>query len=361
MPALINLADYEHAASGCVEPAAWGYQCAGANDELTVRANLDAWQRIELRYRTMVDVSERSTATSVLGTPIQSPVLIAPTALQCLCHPEGEVAMARAAEAAGTVMVVSTTATIGLEEVMAATAAPKWFQVYIYQGREYTRELVKRAVSAGYGALVLTVDAPVLGRRERDIRNGFTLPPGMHVANAASVGMDVVPTATADASGLMRHFRGLHDPALTARDITWLREVSGLPVIVKGIVRGDDARRAVDHGAAAVIVSNHGGRQLDTAIATARALAGVVEAVDGAAEVYVDGGIRRGTDVLKALALGARAVLLGRPPLWGLAIGGADGARHVLDLLRDELDLAMALSGCRTVDEITPDLVSPLT
>ncbi len=360
-PALLNLADYERAAGGCVEPSAWGYLCAGANDELTLRSNVDAWQRIELRYRTMVDVTERSTATTVLGTPVASPVLIAPTALQRLCHPEGEIAMARAAEAAGTIMVVSTTATIALDEVMAATTAPKWFQVYIYQGRDYTRELVKRAAAAGYSALVLTVDAPVLGRRERDIRSGFTLPPGMHVANASTVGMDVVPTATADASGLMRHFRGLHDPALTPRDITWLHELSGLPVVVKGIVRGDDASRAVEHGAAGIIVSNHGGRQLDTAIATARALSGVVEAVGDAAEVYVDGGIRRGTDVLKALALGARAVLVGRPALWGLAAGGADGAQHVLQLLRDELDLAMALSGCRSVAEITPDLVGPLT
>jgi 4-hydroxymandelate oxidase len=204
---------------------------------------------------------------------------------------------------------------------------------------------------------VLTVDAPVLGRRERDIRNAFTLPAGMHIANAANVGMDVVPTATADASGLMRHFRGLHDPALTPKDIAWLRELSGLPVVVKGIVRGDDARRALEHGAAGVIVSNHGGRQLDTSIATARALREVVDAVDGSAEVYVDGGIRRGTDVLKALALGARAVFLGRPALWGLAVGGVDGVRHVLTLLRDELDLAMALAGCCAVTDITEDLL----
>lgn len=354
---MINLHDYERAASACVEPAAWGYQCAGANDELTVRSNQEAWREIEIRYRTMVDVTVRSSATTVLGTSISSPILIAPTALQRLCHAEGELAMARAAEAAGTIMVVSTTATTALEDVMAATAAPKWFQVYIYQEREYTRELVRRAVASGYSALVLTVDAPVLGRRERDIRNAFTLPAGMHVANAVNVGMDVVPTATADASGLMQHFSGLHDPGLTPRDIAWLRELSGLPVIVKGIVRGDDARRAVEQGASAIIVSNHGGRQLDTAVATARALGEVVEAVGGSAEVYVDGGIRRGTDVLKALALGARAVLLGRPPLWGLAVGGADGVRHVLELLRDEFDLAMALSGCRSVSDITPDLL----
>ena len=354
---MINLHDYERAASTTVEASAWGYQCAGANDELTVRSNQEAWQEIAIRYRTMVDVSVRSPATTVLGTPVSSPILIAPTALQRLCHPDGEIAMACAAAAEGSIMVVSTTATIGLEEVMAATTAPKWFQVYIYQGREYTRELVRRAAGAGYSALVLTVDAPVLGRRERDIRNSFTLPAGMHVANAVSVGMDVVPTATADASGLMQHFRGLHDPALTPKDIAWLRELSGLPVIVKGIVRGDDARRAVEQGAAGVIVSNHGGRQLDTSIATARALREVVDAVDGSAEVYVDGGIRRGTDVLKALALGARAVLLGRPALWGLAVGGVDGVRHVLTLLRDEFDLAMALAGCCSVADITGDLL----
>jgi 4-hydroxymandelate oxidase len=354
---MINLADYERAASATVEPSACGYQCAGANDELTVRANLEAWQAIEIRYRTMVDVRTRSTATTVLGTPVSMPVMIAPTAMQRLCHADGEVAMARAAELAGTVMVVSTTATIGLEEVAAATPAAKWFQVYIYQGREYTRELVRRAVQSGYRALVLTVDAPVLGRRERDIRNGFTLPAGMHIANASTAGMDEVPTATTDASGLMRHFRGLHDAGLTPRDISWLSDVSGLPVVVKGIVRGDDARRAVEHGAAGVIVSNHGGRQLDTAVATARALREVVDAVNGAAEVYVDGGIRRGTDVLKALAMGARAVLVGRPPLWGLAVGGSEGARHVLELLRNELDLAMALAGCCGVSDITSDLI----
>jgi 4-hydroxymandelate oxidase len=267
--------------------------------------------------------------------------------------------MARAAAAAGTIMVVSTTATTPLAEVAAATSAPKWFQVYIYQGRAYTEEIIRGAVDAGYVALMLTVDTPVLGRRERDIRNGFSLPPGLEIANAVTAGMGAVPEANEEASGLMRHFRGLHDPALTPKDITWMREVSGLPVVVKGIVRGDDAVRAVEHGASAIVVSNHGGRQLDTSVASARALPEVVAAVGDRAEVYVDGGIRRGTDVLKALALGARGVMLGRPPLWGLAVGGAAGAQHVLELLRDELDLAMALSGCRTVEEITRDLIVP--
>ncbi|MBC7895585.1 MAG: alpha-hydroxy-acid oxidizing protein [Cytophagaceae bacterium] len=355
---MFNLFDYENAARELIEPAAFGYQVGGANDELTLRENRRAWDDIAVRYRTMVDVSTRSLATTVLGTPVSMPVLVAPTAMQKLAHPDGEIGMARAAEQAGTLMIVSTTATIGLAEVAASTPAPKWFQVYIYQSREYTQRLIERAVAAGYQALVLTVDAPFLGRRERDIRNGFTLPTGMHIANAEISGMDVVPDATADASGLMQHFRGLHDPSLTPKDIAWLRDLSGLPIVVKGIVRGDDAVRAIEHGASAIVVSNHGGRQLDTSVATARVLAEVVTAVDGRGEVYVDGGIRRGTDVLKALALGARAVLLGRPPVWGLAVDGTAGARHVLELIREEFDLAMALAGCRTVDEITADLIA---
>lgn len=340
-----------------MEESAWGYQSGGADDESTLRANVEAWRRISIRYRTMYDVSERSTATSVLGTPITTPVLIAPTAMQRLCHPDGELGMARGAQDAGTIMVVSSTATTGLQEVMAETPAPKWFQVYVYRNREQTQEVVSRAAKAGYKALVLTVDAPVLGRRERDIRNSFTLPQGMHIANAAVAGMDLVPQATSDASGLMQHFRGLHDPALTPADIGWLSQVSGLPVVVKGIVRGDDARRAVDNGAAAVIVSNHGGRQLDTAVPTAFALAEVAKSVGGSAEVYVDGGIRRGTDILKALALGARAVLVGRPALWALAVAGAAGVSHMLSLLTDEFDRAMALAGCTSVADVTSDLL----
>jgi 4-hydroxymandelate oxidase len=255
-------------------------------------------------------------------------------------------------------MIVSTTATTSMSDVRAAAGGPMWFQLYIYRDREITRALIEAAKSVGYTGIVLTVDAPVLGRREQDIRLGFTLPAGMHIANAARAGMDVVPGASEAASGLMLHFRDLHDPALTPKDIDWVRSVSGLPVLVKGIVRGDDARRAVDHGAAGIVVSNHGGRQLDTAVSSIRALPEVVEALQGRSEVLLDGGIRRGTDVLKAIALGARAVLIGRPVIWGLACGGEDGVVDVLRLLREELDLAMALSGATNVSEITRDLVT---
>ena len=324
---------------------------------MTLRANREAFDRLAIRYRTLVDVSTRTLETTVLGTPVTTPMLIAPTAMQKLAHPEGEVATARAAHRAGTVMVVSTTATTSLRDVVAAAPGPMWFQLYIYRDRGLTRALIEGAAEAGYRAIMLTVDAPTLGRRERDIRLGFTLPPHLAIANAAPAGMDHVPEAADAASGLMLHFRDLHDPALTPRDIEWIRELTGLPVVVKGIVRGDDAVRAVDHGAEGIVVSNHGGRQLDGAVAAIRALPEVVAAVDGRAEVYVDGGVRRGTDVLRALALGARAVLLGRPVLWGLAVGGEDGVVDVLRILRDELDLAMALAGARTVGEVTRDLV----
>lgn len=354
---MLNLSDFEAAARERLPAATWGYYAGGANDEVTLRGNRTAFEQIALRYRTMVDVSTRSCATTVLGTPVAMPVLIAPTAMQRLAHEEGECATARAAEAAGTIMIVSTTATTGLRDVRASAGGPMWFQLYIYRDRDITRAHIEAARDAGYQAIVLTVDAPVLGRRERDIRLGFTLPPHLRIANAEPARMGQVPAASGSASGLMLHFRDLHDPSLTPKDIEWVRTESGLPVIVKGVVRGDDAVRALDHGAAGVIVSNHGGRQLDTAIPAIRALPGVVDAVDGRVEVYVDGGIRRGTDVLKALALGARAVMVGRPVIWGLAVDGENGVKMVLRLLRDELDLAMALSGAATIESITRDLV----
>lgn len=354
---MLNLSDFEAAARERLPAATWGYYAGGANDEITLRENRSAFERIVLRYRTMVDVSERSCETTVLGTRVALPVLIAPTAMQRLAHEEGECATARAAAAAGTIMIASTTATTSLSDVRAAAGGPMWFQLYVYRDRGVTRALIEAARDAGYQAIVLTVDAPVLGRRERDIRLGFTLPPDLRIANAEGARMGQVPEASGSASGLMLHFRDLHDPALTPKDIEWVRDVSGLPVIVKGIVRGDDAVRALEHGAVGVIVSNHGGRQLDTAIAAIRALPGVVDAVDDRAEVYLDGGIRRGTDVLKAIALGARAVMIGRPVIWGLAVSGEEGVRTVLRMLRDELDLAMALAGAPSIERITRDLV----
>jgi 4-hydroxymandelate oxidase len=355
---MFNLFDYEREAERRLPTPAWGYVSGGANDEVTLRENRAAFDRIVIRYRTLVDVSTRSLETTVLGTPVSMPVLVAPTAMHKLVHSDGECGTARAARAAGTLMVTSTTATTRLAEVQAASPGPMWFQLYIYQDRGKTKSLLDEAVQAGYTGVVLTVDAPVLGRRERDIRSGFTLPPGLTIANAAVAGMEKVPDATGAESGLMRHFHTLHDAALSPKDIEWVRVSTNLPVVVKGIVRGDDATRAIEHGAQGIIVSNHGGRQLDTAIASIAALPDVVESVAGRAEIYVDGGIRRGTDVVKAIALGARAVMLGRPVLFGLAVDGEAGVRAVLELLRAEVDVAMALSGVRTVGEITRDLLA---
>jgi len=327
----------------------------GANDEVTIRENRAAFERLSLRYRVLVDVSHRSTSTTVLGTPVDFPVLVAPTAFQRLACDDGELATARAAAASGTVMILSTASTCTIEDV-GAIGGNLWFQLYVYADRGMTKALVERAEASGMCAIVLTVDAPMLGRRERDLRNRFHLPDGVRLANVPSSGSVPMPTGHGE-SGLANHFASGIDAALTWKDVDWLRSITKLPVLIKGIVRGDDAARAVDHGAAGVIVSNHGGRQLDTAIASVRALPEVAEAVAGRAEVLLDGGVRRGTDVIKALALGARAVLLGRPVVWGLAVGGESGARRVLELLRAEVDLAMALCGCPSVDDISGDLV----
>jgi 4-hydroxymandelate oxidase len=254
-------------------------------------------------------------------------------------------------------MILSTLSNTPVEEVVSAASGPVWFQLYVYRDRKATEGLARRAEAAGCRALVLTVDAPLLGRRERDVRNRFHLPPGLSVANLLPEGYGGLPPAAAD-SGLAAYVSSLIDPSLSWRDIAWLRSLTDLPLVIKGIVRPDDALRAAEAGAAAVVVSNHGGRQLDTAPATIEVLPEIADALAGSpVEVLVDGGVRRGTDVVKALALGARAVLVGRPILWGLATGGEDGAAWVLGLLRGELDLTMALAGTPTVADITRDLV----
>ena len=351
----LNLTEIELAARERLAPLAYEYYVGGANDEVTIRENRAAFERLSLRYRVLVDVSRRSTSTTVLGTRVDFPVLVAPTAFQRLACDEGEMATARAAAASGTVMILSTASTCTIEEV-GAVGGNLWFQLYVYADRGMTKALVERAEASGMRAIVLTVDAPMLGRRERDLRNRFHLPDGVRLANVPSSGSVPMPTGHGE-SGLANHFASGIDAALTWKDVDWLRSITKLPVLIKGIVRGDDAVRAVDHGAAGVIVSNHGGRQLDTAIASVRALPEVAEAVAGRAEVLLDGGVRRGTDVIKALALGARAVLLGRPVVWGLAAAGESGARRVLELLRAEVDLAMALCGCPSVGDISRDLV----
>lgn len=345
--------ELEARARAALPPAVYDYFVAGADAELTAAENVRAWSRLRLRPRVLRDVSSVSLGTTVLGVPVATPVLVAPAAYQRLGHPEGESATARAAAEAGTVMVVSTLATTSLEDVAAAApGAPRWFQLYVHRDRGFTKELVERAAAAGYRALMLTVDLPVLGHRRRDERNNFALPPHLQMANVGK-GSDA-----GDGSALRSYADAAIDPSLSFDDLEWLRGLADLPLVVKGVLRGDDAATCTAAGADAVVVSNHGGRQLDTALPTAEALPEVVGAVGDAAEVYVDGGIREGTDVVKALALGARAVLLGRPVLWGLALGGTDGVREVLGDLSSSLARAMALCGAASIDELTPDLVA---
>lgn len=352
----LNLAEYEALAGARLEPSVWSYYAGGADDEVTLRENPLAWQRLRLRPRVLVDVTNPDTSTTVLGETMAMPVLTAPCALNRLAHPDGELAVARATASAGVIQVLSTVSSTSLEEVAAASNGKRWFQLYCYTDREITADLVRRAESAGYSAICLTVDLPVLGRREREIRDGFTAPDGITMRNLEPYAKDVMPEA-AGHTALARYVSERWDARLTWDVIPWLRSVTRLPIVVKGILTAEDARVAVHHGVDAIIVSNHGGRQLDTVPTGAEALPGVVAAVAGKCEVLVDGGIRRGTDVVKAIALGARAVLIGRPYLWGLAVDGEAGVARVLQLLRDEIALAMALAGRPTVPELDATLV----
>jgi 4-hydroxymandelate oxidase len=352
---LITVDDFERAAEAVLPRNAWDYYRSGADDERTLRRNRRAFRRWEIWYRVLVDVSLRSARTTLLGTELSAPIVIAPTAYHAMAHPEGELATARAAAAAGILYVVSTLATTRLEEVAAASAGPKWFQLYVHKDRGFTRALVERAHAAGYRAIVLTVDAPILGRRLADERNAFALPDGLVMANLMVPG--TLGSSAEERSMLAKYVASRHDASLTWSDLDWLRSLSPLPLLVKGIVRADDAARAVDHGAAGVVVSNHGARQLDGSPASIDALPGVVAAVAGRCPVLMDGGVRNGTDVLKAVALGAAAVLVGRPILWGLAVGGEAGVARVLGILKGELEGAMALAGCAGVADVGGDLV----
>jgi 4-hydroxymandelate oxidase len=347
---LINVADYARAARRTLPKDVLDYYEGGALDEITLRENTAGWERLKFYYRVLASVGKRDLTTTVLGQTISMPMAVAPTAFHKLACEPGEVAAAKAAKAAGTLFILSSLSNTAMESVFAHAASPRWFQLYIYKDREITLELVKRAEAAGAEAIVLTVDAPGLGTRERDARNRFRLPDGVAVENLAPLGKGNFPEVKG--SGLAAYVRANFKEDLGFDDLDWLCRSTRLPVVVKGVCRGDDARRAVEHGAKALVVSNHGGRQLDTAPATCEALPRVVDALGDLCEIYVDGGIRRGSDVLKAIALGARAVLVGRPILWGLCVAGEQGATNVLEILRRELDEAMLLCGCTKLSDV---------
>jgi 4-hydroxymandelate oxidase len=354
---LISVADYARASRSKLSKPVCDYFEGGALDEITLRENTAGWERLKLYYRVLAGVGKRDMTTTVLGQPISMPIVVAPTAFHKLACEAGEIAAARAAKAAKTLFVLSSLSNTAMEPVFAQAASPRWFQLYIYKDREITLDLVKRAEAAGAEAIVLTVDAPGLGTRERDARNSFRLPDGLAVENLAPLGKGQMPEVAG--SGLAAYVRENFKADLGFDDLDWLCSSTRLPVVVKGVCRGDDARRAAEHGAKAVVVSNHGGRQLDAAPATCEVLPHVVEAVDDLCEIYVDGGIRRGSDVLKAIALGARAVLVGRPVLWGLCVDGEQGVLQVLEILRRELDEAMLLCGCTKLSDIGRWVLEP--
>ena len=349
----LTVDDFEAAARDVLPEMVFDYYAGGSGEEWTLRENTRAYGRWVIRPRVLVDVSNVDPMTTVLRQELPFPVLLAPTAFQRMAHRDGELSTAHGAASLGAIMVVSTIATVSLED-LAATGVRRWFQLYVLKDRGLTAALVKRAHAAGYEAIVLTVDTPLLGRRLRDERNSFALPPGIGLANLEGSGLP-----ESSGSGLFSFFLERHDAALTWDDVAWLRSLSPLPLVLKGIVTAEDTRLAVDAGVDAIVVSNHGGRQLDGAPATLDVLPEVVEAAEGRIEVLLDGGIRRGSDVFKALALGASAALVGRPYLWGLAVNGADGVRQVLEIIRDDLMLTMALAGRPAIVDIDRSAVAP--
>lgn len=358
---VVALADYEALAQPRMTPAAWAYLNGGAADEHTLRDNLAAFLRLKLQTRVLADLRGGHTRCTLFGQSFDVPVLLAPVALQTLAHLEGENASAIAALAMRCGMVLSTESGIALESVAAqvraagASVQPLWFQLYIQHDRDFTAELVRRAEAAGCGALVLTVDAPVRGPRNREQRTGWPSPAAPMPANLQ--GMRAPPPQVARAGEPALFGTPLLEQAARWEDVTWLKGLTQLPLLLKGVLTPQDAELALAHGADGLIVSNHGGRALDGVPASLDALPAVAAAVRGRVPVLMDGGIRRGTDVLKALALGADAVLVGRPYVHALAAAGTAGVVHVLHLLRAELEVAMALTGCRTLDEIGPQVL----
>lgn len=359
---ILNLDSLEGRARDRLDPMLFDYIAGGAADEWTLGENRAAWGRLQIVPRMLRGVGQRSLATTVLGTPVNFPVLVPPMGFHGLCHLDAEAATARATAAEGTIFCASTVSNCSLEGIADASASgARWFQLYVYRDREITRSLVDRARAAGYSALCLTVDTPYGGHRERDKRNALRMPSHLELGNFPRSHTEAHHHGGGSGSSLGAYIHAMWDPGLTWSDVEWLQSISSMPVVIKGVLAPDDALRAFDHGAKAVIVSNHGGRQLDSAPAAITMLRAVVDAAGGRGEILLDGGVRRGTDVVKALALGARAVLVGRPVLWALTLGGAEGVRDVLQHLRGEIDLAMALSGCASIADITRDLILPLT
>lgn len=371
----VSVSDVHRLARRRLPKAVFDYIEGGAEDEFTIARNRSAFADTTFVSSVLSDVSHRDLSTTVLGTPVEFPVVLSPVGLAALAHPDGEVAAARAASSAGLISTLSSSSAHSLEDVAASCFGPKWFQIYVWRDRDLTRRVVERARAAGYRALCLTVDVPVSARRERDLRNGFVIPPRPQLRQAGDVLLHArwfasllaneargngigMGSFTPEDLGLRERLRmidvvnDLFDPSMSWRDLEWLKEVWGGPLVIKGVMSAADARHSIDSGADAVWVSNHGGRQLDGHPASLEALVEIADAVHGDAELYVDGGIRRGSDVVKALALGATACMIGRPYVYGLAAGGEVGARRVLEMLRTEIDATMALLGRASIKDL---------
>jgi 4-hydroxymandelate oxidase len=347
---LATVSDFEPLAKQRMSHMAYEYVSGGAGDELTLRDNIQAFDRLRLHPRVLVDVSQLDTRTTILGQSLDFPILMAPTAYHRLMHPEGELATVQGAAKAGAQMIASSFATTTIEDMSRAAKSPLWFQLYCVRDRGFTKDLVQRAENAGCRAIFVTVDSPVVGNRHRETRLGFALPPGLDRANYRGLGG--VASTTSHRPSEREIYSVVLDPTLTWKEIEWIRSFARVPVVIKGVLSPLDAAKAVSAGVAAVAVSNHGARNLDTVPATIDALPRVADAVKGELPLFLDGGVRRGTDVVKALALGASAVLVGRPYLYGLAAQGADGVASVMTMLRTELEMVMALTGRRTLKEI---------
>ncbi|KAK9923792.1 hypothetical protein M0R45_032192 [Rubus argutus] len=345
----VNVNEFQELARQVLPKMYYDYYTGGAEDQFTLKENVEAFRRITLRPRVLVDVSRIDTSTTVLGYKISAPIMIAPSAMHQLAHPEGEVATARAAAASDTIMILSYNSTCTVEEVASSCNAVRFFQLYIYKRRDISAQIVQRAEKNGYKAIVLTVDVPRLGRREADIKNKMVSPQLKNFEGLISTALD-----SDEGSNLEAFARAAFDDSLCWEDVIgWLKSITNLPILMKGILTHEDARKAVEVGVAGIVVSNHGARQLDYTPATISVLEEVVHAVGGKVPVLFDGGIRRGTDVFKALALGAQAVLVGRPVIYGLAANGENGVRKVIKMLKDEFELTMALSGCPSLKDIT--------
>lgn len=349
----VNVKEFQELAKQALPKMYYDFYAGGAEDEHTLKENEKAFSRIMIRPRILVDVRHIDMSTSILGYNISAPIMIAPTAMHKLAHPHGELATARAAAACGTIMVLSFTATCSIEEVASSCDAVRFFQLYVFKRRDVAAELVQRAARNGYKAIVLTVDTPRLGRREADIKNKMISPQIKNLEGLVST--EIVPI---EGSGVEALALRAFDQSLNWKDIDWLRTVTKLPILLKGVLTREDATKAVEVGIDGIIVSNHGGRQLDYAPATISALEEVVIAVGGRVPVLFDGGIRRGSDVFKALALGAQAVLVGRPVIFGLAAKGEAGVRQVLNMLKAGLENTMALAGCPTLKDIVQDRIT---